>query len=175
MGFVWVHADSFLLCVASPFHSFVTTLNICRSDFPSADLPSADLPSADLPSADLPTMPPPAVQSTDRTCMYGIYRAALLTCLSFVLHDVSHLCCMTHLAATPLHLPVWCCSVCYPCSPKLVQAYTQTNADQTSNQTQAGIGHSAPTHRGGIVQNRIKSTHPPGQNQTRSVGGATTH
>ena len=25
MGFVWVHADSFLHCVASPFHSFVTT------------------------------------------------------------------------------------------------------------------------------------------------------
>ena len=25
MGFVWVHADSFLGCVASPFHSFVTT------------------------------------------------------------------------------------------------------------------------------------------------------
>ena len=24
-GFVWVHADSFLRCVASPFHSFVTT------------------------------------------------------------------------------------------------------------------------------------------------------
>ena len=26
MGFVWVHADSFLCCVASPFHSFATTL-----------------------------------------------------------------------------------------------------------------------------------------------------
>ena len=26
MGFVWVHADSFLRCVASPFHSFVTTI-----------------------------------------------------------------------------------------------------------------------------------------------------
>ena len=26
IGFVWVHADSFLHCVASPFHSFVTTL-----------------------------------------------------------------------------------------------------------------------------------------------------
>ena len=25
MGFVWVHADSFLRCVSSPFHSFVTT------------------------------------------------------------------------------------------------------------------------------------------------------
>ena len=25
MGFVWEHADSFLHCVASPFHSFVTT------------------------------------------------------------------------------------------------------------------------------------------------------
>ena len=25
MGFVWVHADSFLRCVAFPFHSFVTT------------------------------------------------------------------------------------------------------------------------------------------------------
>ena len=25
MGFVWVHADSFLRCVASPCHSFVTT------------------------------------------------------------------------------------------------------------------------------------------------------
>ena len=25
MRFVWVHADSFLRCVASPFHSFVTT------------------------------------------------------------------------------------------------------------------------------------------------------
>ena len=25
MGFVWVHADSFLRCVASPLHSFVTT------------------------------------------------------------------------------------------------------------------------------------------------------
>ena len=24
-GFVWVHADSFLRCVTSPFHSFVTT------------------------------------------------------------------------------------------------------------------------------------------------------
>ena len=24
MGFVWEHADSFLHCVASPFHSFVT-------------------------------------------------------------------------------------------------------------------------------------------------------
>ena len=29
MGFVWVHADSFLRCVASPFHSFVTTLDKC--------------------------------------------------------------------------------------------------------------------------------------------------
>ena len=30
-GFVWVHADSFLHCVASPFHSFVTTylLTLC--------------------------------------------------------------------------------------------------------------------------------------------------
>ena len=26
MGFVWEHADSFLRCVASPFHSFVNTL-----------------------------------------------------------------------------------------------------------------------------------------------------
>ena len=26
MGFVWVHAESILRCVASPFHSFVTTL-----------------------------------------------------------------------------------------------------------------------------------------------------
>ena len=26
MGSVWVHADSFLRCVASPFHSFVTAL-----------------------------------------------------------------------------------------------------------------------------------------------------
>ena len=25
IGFVWVHADSFLRCVSSPFHSFVTT------------------------------------------------------------------------------------------------------------------------------------------------------
>ena len=25
MGFVWVHADSFLRCVASPFHYFVTS------------------------------------------------------------------------------------------------------------------------------------------------------
>ena len=25
MGFMWVHADSFLRCVASPFHSFVAT------------------------------------------------------------------------------------------------------------------------------------------------------
>ena len=25
MGFVWVHADAFLRCVASPFHYFVTT------------------------------------------------------------------------------------------------------------------------------------------------------
>ena len=25
MGFVWVHVESFLHCVASPFHSFVTT------------------------------------------------------------------------------------------------------------------------------------------------------
>ena len=27
VGFVWEHADSFLHCVASPFHSFVTTKN----------------------------------------------------------------------------------------------------------------------------------------------------
>ena len=26
MGFVWVHADSFLHSVASPFHSFVTMM-----------------------------------------------------------------------------------------------------------------------------------------------------
>ena len=26
MGFVWVHAESFLHSVASPFHSFLTTL-----------------------------------------------------------------------------------------------------------------------------------------------------
>ena len=26
MGFVWEHADSFLRCVASPFHSFVTSI-----------------------------------------------------------------------------------------------------------------------------------------------------
>ena len=26
MGFVWEHADSFLHCVASPFHSFVTII-----------------------------------------------------------------------------------------------------------------------------------------------------
>ena len=32
MGFVWVHADSFLPCVASPFHSFVTT-NRCTRTF----------------------------------------------------------------------------------------------------------------------------------------------
>ena len=29
MGFVWVHADSFLRCVASPLHSFVTTVYAC--------------------------------------------------------------------------------------------------------------------------------------------------
>ena len=28
MGFVWEHADSFLHCVTSPFHSFVTTLRL---------------------------------------------------------------------------------------------------------------------------------------------------
>ena len=28
MGFVWVHADSFLCCVASPFHSFVTIVAV---------------------------------------------------------------------------------------------------------------------------------------------------
>ena len=28
MGFVWVHADSFLRCVASPFHSFVTIVAV---------------------------------------------------------------------------------------------------------------------------------------------------
>ena len=28
MGFVWEHADSFLHCVASPFHSFVTTSSV---------------------------------------------------------------------------------------------------------------------------------------------------
>ena len=31
MGFVWVHADSFLHCVASPFHSFVTTMLLPNS------------------------------------------------------------------------------------------------------------------------------------------------
>ena len=30
MGFVWEHADSFLHCVASPFHSFVTTCACSR-------------------------------------------------------------------------------------------------------------------------------------------------
>ena len=30
-----------------------------------------------------------------------------------------------------------------------------THTDRTSRQTQAGIGHSAPAHRGGHVQNRI--------------------
>ena len=33
MGFVWVHADSFLRCVASPFHSFVTTYFHVHHDF----------------------------------------------------------------------------------------------------------------------------------------------
>ena len=35
------------------------------------------------------------------------------------------------------------------------QAPTKRNTDRTSHQTQAGIGHSAPAHRGGHVQNRI--------------------
>ena len=30
MGFVWVHADSFLRWLASPFHSFVTTSVIAK-------------------------------------------------------------------------------------------------------------------------------------------------
>ena len=34
MGFVWVHADSFLHSVTSPFHSFVTTMGIHSSVAP---------------------------------------------------------------------------------------------------------------------------------------------
>ena len=36
MGFVWVHADSFLRCVASPFHSFVTTLELVFTYLPGS-------------------------------------------------------------------------------------------------------------------------------------------
>ena len=35
MGFVWVHADSLLRCVASPFHSFVTT-TLIGATYPQA-------------------------------------------------------------------------------------------------------------------------------------------
>ena len=53
----------------------------------------------------------------------------------------------------------------------LQQKEKKEKTDRTSRQTQAGIGHSAPAHRGGHVQNRIRRR----QHRTRSVGGATTH
>ena len=57
MGFVWLHADAFLHCVASPFHNFVTTsildlyvVSSC-SPFPLTPSPSATvLPRLQLPS-----------------------------------------------------------------------------------------------------------------------------
>ena len=43
--------------------------------------------------------------------------------------------------------------------------------DRTSRQTQAGIGHSAPAHRGGHMQNRISRRQPwyPGLRQVADM------
>ena len=42
---------------------------------------------------------------------------------------------------------------------KQQQPYTQPNKNRTSRQSQAGIGHSDPTHRGQIVAKSSQSTH----------------
>ena len=48
MGFVWVNACSFFHCVASPFHSFVTTLGnaIAMVLAASAMIASAEAPTS---------------------------------------------------------------------------------------------------------------------------------
>ena len=50
----------------------------------------------------------------------------------------------------------------------------EKKTDRTSRQTQAGIGHSAPAHRGGHMRDRI-SRRQGKQNRTQCGGGATTH
>ena len=50
MGFVWVHADSFLRCVASPFHSFVTTYDLALMANPTHSSACAATTPNTLPS-----------------------------------------------------------------------------------------------------------------------------
>ena len=77
---------------------------------------------------------------------------------------------LVHVAVSRIHLSVTSPNTSYKRKKK---------PDRTSRQTQAGIGHNAPAHRGGHVQNRIrrrqvrrgKIEHSAEAEQPRTDGG----